>query len=95
MKFEKKADRIYVAIARVTYAQRYTGIRKSREIAFRIDGREGTYRADKLGTLGYIWEAIDDGQGFATVAKAQKYVRAYVRAIKEQGDDFPTNVARA
>lgn len=58
-------------------------------ILFRIDAREGSYRVDRLGSLGYAWEAIDNGQGCRTLAEAKARVSAYCKAAKAQGDLCP------
>jgi hypothetical protein len=53
---------------------------KRRNIVLRIDGRDGTFRVDYLGMLGHIWEAIDGGDGLATLAKAKKYAAKWMKA---------------
>jgi hypothetical protein len=64
MTFKKIDARLYAATLTAKIGSR------SYRIDLRIDGREGDYRVDRLGTLGYIWEAIDSGRGFSSVAKA-------------------------
>jgi hypothetical protein len=79
----KVEDRVYGLIRTVKTSYRV------HEVGLRIDGREGQYRADRLGMLGHVWEAIDGGQGFKTLAEAKKFVTRWVRAARAQGDLNP------
>lgn len=83
MTFKKVDSRIYGATATAKIGSRV------HSLAFRIDGREGDYRVDRLGMLGHIWEAIDGGRGFSSVAKAKAFARAWLRAAVAQGDLCP------
>jgi hypothetical protein len=80
--------RIHAADAEVLIGKRAYGL------AFRIDGRGGAYRVDVEKPLFPAWEAIDGGEGFATLAAARAWVRAWLRAAKAQASLSPA-VARA
>jgi hypothetical protein len=83
MTFKKIDARLYAATLTAKIGSR------SYRIDLRIDGREGDYRVDRLGTLGYIWEAIDSGRGFSSVAKATAHARKWLRAAVAEGDLCP------
>lgn len=59
---------------------------RKREVILRIDGREGTWRVDYLGTMGNIWEAIDGGKGLATLPQAKKYAAQWVKRSEIEGE---------
>lgn len=82
---EKVDDRLYV-ITR-------TGVKigeRTYTIIFRLDGRRGAYRVDRLGTLGYIWEAIDGGSGVRTVAAGKSMIRTWLQCAAKQCSLTPT-----
>lgn len=62
---------------------------RSHRLIFRIDGREGSYRVDRLGMMGHIWEAIDGGRGFSSVSKAKAFVTTWIGLAQEQADLCP------
>ena len=88
MKFEKKADRIYVAFVAVATAN-LSGAISTKEVAIRIDGREGAYRVDMLTMASMPFVAVDGGTGFRTLANAKRHASHYVRAIREQATLTP------
>lgn len=79
----KRDERIYTR-----QTERKIGLSRY-SLAFRIDGREGSYRVDFLGTMGQIWEAIDGGDGFSSVAKAKAFVSRWIELAIEQSDLHP------
>jgi hypothetical protein len=83
MKFEKIGNRLYT-----TTLFKKIGSR-THEIDLRIDGRSGDYRVDYLGTLGFIWEAIDHGQGFSSVKEAESFARTWLREAVAQETLIP------
>ena len=56
---------------------------------FRIDGRDGNYRVDRLGMLGCVWEAIDGGEGFEDLKDAERYLADWIVKANEQQTFFP------
>lgn len=79
----KVDDKVYGLVRTVKTSYRV------HEVGLRIDGREGNYRVDRLGTLNTIWEAIDGGQGFRTLAAAKKHAARWVREANAQKDLCP------
>jgi hypothetical protein len=57
-----------------------------RVVAFgiRIDARGSRVRVDTSKPLMPGWEAIDGGDGFATITDAKNFARRWVAAAKEQ-----------
>lgn len=80
-KWEKYDARTYLSAREVPIG------RTKHRVYFRIDGREGPYRVDRGGMCG--WEAIDKGEGFATVRAAQVWVSSWVCAAVVQEDLCP------
>jgi hypothetical protein len=78
MKFTKISNRLYIA----EFSKRI-GLRL-RGIHLRIDGRAGDYRVDRLGTLGFIWESVDHGEGFSSVKEATAFARMWLREAVAQ-----------
>ena len=83
MTFEKIDSRLYAATFNAKIGSR------TYRVDLRIDGREGDYRLDRLGTLGFIWEAIDGGRGFSSVAKATAHARKWRDAAVAERDLCP------
>lgn len=83
MKFTKIDNRLYIAEFSKVIGLRLRGI------CLRIDGRDGDYRVDRLGMLGFVWEAIDHGQGFTSVREAESFARMWLREAVAQETLIP------
>lgn len=84
--------RTYGCIRRVTTRNTYTNQERTYTVALRIDGRLGEYRVDSC-TVAPLWEAIDGGKGFPTVAAAKRFATAWIRECFHQGTLHPHDIA--
>lgn len=82
MRFTKHNDLIFTTVVTL----------RGREIAFRLDGRDGTWRVDVKTHSLMPWEAIDGGQGFLSQVLARKFVSDWYEAAKEQNTLWPSSV---
>lgn len=83
IKWEKKAEVVFVAFVKVAHDV-VGGKERTTEIALRIDGREGTWRADMKSMSVMPWEAIDDGKGFGSQREAQDFAQKWVEKANAQ-----------
>ncbi len=92
--FTKIADmpRTYGAVRRVSFVDAF-GRGRTLDVALRIDGREGDYRVDTC-TMPPIWEAIDGGTGFRTLAQAKRFVSSWCHEANHQRTLSPRQVIR-
>lgn len=85
IRWEKVDARIYVGIVRATHSDIHGGSH-SREIAFRLDGRECStngvqgYRVDVKTSSLEPWEAIDDMVPVRCTRDGRNLARAWLRA---------------
>lgn len=93
MRFKKIGSKIYGGSCEIEYEDAY-GEDRHTKATIRIDGRDGSYRVDYLGSLGRIWEAIDDGRGFASVKQAENYASAWCREATIQRTLSPHGMER-
>ena len=63
-------------------------------VVLRVDGRSGSWRVDVAKPMQSWWEAIDGGDGFASVGEAKAFARRWLDATRAQGTMAPQGVER-
>ena len=85
MEWTQQAEQIWTAVEEVHMGAR------TQDVAFRVDGRDGSYRVDMKTMSCTPWEAIDSGVGFDSAGEARDFAEYYATAITKAASLHPSN----